>query len=87
MVDLGLWFLAVVGGHLGHYLVAFAGKALERDAQHLVHARIRLGALKESNASVIGITHQAVKAVLAKRALHTAVVGPRTEGQSCDLHA
>ena len=87
VVDLGLRILAVACLHLGHEAVVLAGNALERNAEHLMHAGICLGRLEEANAAVVGMTHEGVEAVLAQAALHIAVVGPCAESQPRHFHS
>ena len=69
LVDRGLR-IGVVGGDLRHERVAVAGKPLESNAEHLVHLRIGLRSLKEADAVIVGVAHQARESILPQLALH-----------------
>jgi hypothetical protein len=86
LVDFLLRAHTVLGGHLGHQLIAVPRNTLQGDAQHLVHLTVRLGGLEEANAAVVGMSHQAREPLLPEIALNPAAEAPRAERQTRDFH-
>ena len=87
LVDFGLWIDTVVRSDFGHQPVAVARDALQRNAQHPVHVAIRFGCLKEADAAIVGISHQAVELILAQVALHFTAhtAGPERQARHLDV--
>src|SRR5436305_6355205 len=66
--------------HLAHQLIAVARQAFKRLAQHCRRV-VGLGRLKEADAAIIGIAHQARELLLPQRGLYRTAVRPSSEGQ------
>ena len=86
-VDLLLGIHVTVRGDLRHQFVTVARNALQSDAQHAVHVTVGLRRLKEANALVVGVAHQAGELVLPQLALHAATEGAGAEGKARHLDA
>ena len=66
---------------LGHELIAVAGQAFERFAEH-GGGGVGLGRFVEADAVVVGVANEAGEFLLPERGLHVAVVGSGAKGEA-----
>src|SRR5579872_3881629 len=80
-VELGLRINPLVeGSNLAHQLIAVARQAFQRLSQHS-RRLVGLSRLEETDAAIVGITHDPRELLLAQRGLYRSAVRPGSKGQ------
>src|SRR6185437_2179978 len=72
--------------HLRHELITVARNPFQRDAEHLVHLAVGFGGFEETDAVVVGISHQASESILPELSLHLAAEASGAEREARYFH-